>query len=245
MTADPVIQSDGMLWAMNSARSSDETAKYSPVAKSVLIEVKNIFDEIFGAEAVNAHKHLLIEFTAASNPEISAGKNLIQLVAPMNCPLAIIFEFAHELCHVMADAGAPESYKWFEETLCQLMSFHALRRFRDHLAEGKLPQFSPLINNIEPYIQKMFKCKDMGGKSFPVFFHENLPHLMKERYDRDMNHTIARQLDGLFTESPEFWKIVPVLSTINPDRGPASNMLALTDAAGIPDRDSLIACLFE
>ena len=75
------------------------------------------------------------------DPETIKSERLIYVTAVDIYWAQIIFQYSHELCHLLIEEPIPEHFKWFEESLCDLASIYFLYEsaekwplsFPDHL----------------------------------------------------------------------------------------------------------------
>ena len=180
----------------------------------VLNLVRDVFLDIFGHENLSKHPILSV-FSSSEGPSTFRRHNLIFLSSTGRYYLQHIYQFSHELCHFMVPDNVCSAYRWFEETLCEAMSWYVLQRIYDMGAANPFPWLSSLFLEDTDYISR---CK---AKRIPlrapvsVFLSEQLDYLRQQCYDRPVNCAIAYELYPLFEEYPQLWKIVLHLHLLN------------------------------
>lgn len=124
-----------------------------------------------------------------------------------------IYEFAHELCHIMSNYDAhggiaSRKYnQWFEETLCETASLYTLRSM------AVTWQTDPPRAGWEAHAKKLGAFAELliseghrelpEGTSLAGWLRENEETLRNEPYLRDKNEIVARLLLPLFENDPD------------------------------------------
>lgn len=165
-----------------------------------------------------------------------AGQYVVQLTARDDRWFQYVYQFAHELCHVLSNfdnkeglAGekVDESNQWFEESLCETASLFTLQRLavvwetnpptRNWSGYGKL--FSAYAVRLidEPHRHLA------AGQSFRDWFSENKAALSGSPYQREKNELVAANLLPLFAAHPELWQSIAYL---NPSKASAGKPFA-------------------
>ena len=121
-----------------------------------------------------------------------------------------IYQYSHELCHLLIEEPIPEQFKWFEESLCDLASIYFL-----HESAEKWPSFFPDHLGYQAKIQEYISGLS-SGESFPLkeLFDDQSKcsvYLKTHRYDRGKNRYIAHSLFPIFKGTPQIWESVPLL----------------------------------
>lgn len=201
---------------------------------AVLGEVCQVFTKTFGEETINAHPVLSV--LHCDDGPITYRKNtLIFLSSRGKYYNQYIYQFAHELCHFMVTGDTPDEYRWFNETLAQMMSWYAMQRIYESRDARKLEQLSMYYDGMPDYINNtMMDRDDLHGKSIAEYIQLNLRHLQKNWENRRKNCTIAREIYPLFCEYNVLWKIVPFLDQIKAGMTLESALQTLGNLAGIP-----------
>lgn len=124
----------------------------------------------------------------------------------------IIFQYSHELCHLLIEEPIPEHFKWFEESLCDLASIYFLYEsaekwplsFPDHLDyQAKIRNY---ISDLS--VGEKFQLKELFNEQS-----EYSIYLKTNRYDRSKNRHVALSMLPIFKDAPQIWKSVPLLCT--------------------------------
>lgn len=141
-----------------------------------------------------------------------------------------------------------QKYRWFEETLCQLMSWYAMNRIYESRTDHPLPQLDKFYSQMPDYINDDQRTRaPLAGVPLPTFIQTNLQHLQANCYNRAMNRTIAYELYPLFLKNPGLWKIIPSLHTLTNDMSlsDALNRLCRTLNSKESGSDQLIKWLLK
>ena len=133
-----------------------------------------------------------------------------------------VYQFSHELCHVMTgfDRYRDHKHKWFEETLCELASLFVLRRLAK-VWEDTPPadiigakEFAPNHRTYAKHIQNKY-----GGvlDSQPQdWLAMNIKLMEDDPCKRDLNGVVAVSLLGRFSDDPSLWRDCESLNQWNP-----------------------------
>lgn len=182
---------------------------------AVLDSVKIEFEKDFGSEHVN--NRTVVIFPCKSNPVSYPAKNLIFLSARGRRWNSYVYEFSHELCHLMI-GNTDRDLGWFVESICELASFFYLRRL------GTVWRHSPPYPNWSTYAPKMHtyfeleseKAVKLGEqKSLSQFIHEQDSYLRANSEQRSINALCALEMLPHFESAPNLWKDVVNLSKIS------------------------------
>ncbi len=124
-----------------------------------------------------------------------------------------VYEFAHELCHIMSnyDAhGGLDSRKynqWFEETLCETASLHTLRSLAVAWESAPpRPGWERHARDLGAFAELLI---NEGHRQLPegvplaAWLRENEETLRNDPYLREKNETVAKLLLPLFENDPE------------------------------------------
>ncbi len=133
-----------------------------------------------------------------------------------------IYQFSHELCHVMIhyDRYKRHKHNWFEESLCELASLFVLHRLAAVWAEDPPPDIldaSGFAPNHRTYAGKIeAKYGSLPGSTLPEWFIRNIGVLEADPYKRDLNGVVAVSLLGRFRNEPSLWRDCGWLSHWDP-----------------------------
>lgn len=205
---------------------------------NVLLRVRHVFKNIFGKDVLALHPVLSIMHTS-DVPITFRERCLIFLTSTSAYYLQHIFQFAHELCHFMVPADVCAPYRWFEETLCQAMSWVSLVEIRKMSSVTPCYELTNLYSAIDEYVECDMDNRCSFTGALPKFISQNLAHLKADCEDRPMNNAIAYSLFPVLQEYPELWNIIPHLDKMNGDIPLRENLVALAGLAKI--RPSVMA----
>lgn len=200
----------------------------------VLHAVKQEFEDIFGAELVNSHATLAVLPTI--NGPVTVRKNhLIFLSSGGTRYIQLIYQFAHELCHFMVPDDVCKPYRWFEETLCEAMSWFILQKIYTEQTTRPVSQLLTSYQSMPSYIKNsMNKRISLNDKPLPTVLDARLPQLREDCYIRELNAAIAYEIFPLFWENPDLWKIVPVLNKLQEENDLLQNLNSIGALAQLP-----------
>ncbi len=123
-----------------------------------------------------------------------------------------VYQFSHELCHVMTrfDRYRNHRHKWFEETVCQLASLFVLHRLAALWDRTPPPEiigaktFAPNHRTYAEDIQAKWRAPLNGP--LPEWLSANIATLETDPYRRELNGVVAIALLGRFNEDPLLWR---------------------------------------
>ena len=123
-----------------------------------------------------------------------------------------VYQFSHELCHVMTnfDRHRAHKHKWFEESLCELASLFVLHRLADGWKERPPPcvfEAEAFAPNFRTYAEEIEQGhRQPGDGDFRTWLTVNLDRLEKDPFIRELNGTFATALLDRFLEDPSLWR---------------------------------------
>lgn len=245
----PIDPQSGVHWCLCVPEDGNEegfTLSAGENITHVLCAVKKVFETIFGTDIVNAKGSLMI-FYHNNNPVTYRSAKIICLSATSTYYMQYIFQFSHELCHFMVPNEVCDSFRWFEESLCQLMPIYVFQKLREQESTTPFWELSNLYATIDDYILKSFHPYTYPETTFTAFFNRVLPEMQSFCYHREYNDAVAAQIKSIFFDNPSLWHIVLNLHLLK-DGMPVDDALqTVCHAARIQDetRDRLIACFHE
>lgn len=152
------------------------------------------------------------------------GQYVIQLTARNEQWFQYVFQFAHELCHVLSNfdrkeaigGEVHESNQWFEESLCETASLFTLRRLAV-VWETNPPtrNWSGYGSTFSAYAIRLMTEPHRhlpAGLSFREWFAQNKESLRNNPYLREKNELVAAILLPLFEARPELWRSIAYLN---------------------------------
>lgn len=233
--ACPIAFDEHTYWFLLSDSSSGFHSCQENIAQ-VLALVRREFISIFGTETVAAHPSLMVCYRGDEDPETFRQQNLIYLSSCDPTYLQHIYQFSHELCHFMVPTEVCDPYRWFEETLCQAMSWYILQRIYDMGRTNPLPWLNEFCIINPAYItNSQRKRKPLEPAPLSAFVSRNFPYLQVQCYDREMNRAIAYEIYPLLEQYPSLWLIVPHLAKLRADMDLSSAILFLLQEAGVEE----------
>jgi hypothetical protein len=128
-----------------------------------------------------------------------------------------IYQFAHELGHVVANAdqpGTPDA-GWFGESLAEVFALSVLRRtagnWKTHPPYPGWESFAP---SLWTYAEDLIKpCRLSPGQTLAQWYGDHETALRHDSTNRPLNAVVAAALLPLFEANPAHWK---ALSWIDP-----------------------------
>ncbi|HET9978705.1 MAG TPA: tripartite tricarboxylate transporter substrate-binding protein [Burkholderiaceae bacterium] len=151
-----------------------------------------------------------------------AGEIRIELTAGGNDAGAYVYEFAHELCHVLANHerhphhAVTRRHQWFEEALCEVASLYtlkALARAWQHAApSASLAAAAPQLEQTAARLQQETHRRLPTGSTLASWYRASSDALGRGAYQRERNEVVANLLLPLFEENPELWEAIGFLN---------------------------------
>ena len=123
-----------------------------------------------------------------------------------------VYQFSHELCHVMTnfDRHKRHNHRWFEESLCELASLFVLHRLAELWKEkppDTVPDATRFAPNHQTYAERIAaRYPRLNRDHLPDWFAGILPELQTNPYDREICGTIAVALRAAFRADPTLWQ---------------------------------------
>ena len=236
-----------MRWSLFADGSTGFSIEDGEAISKVLQFVGLEFESILGKALVDSHATLAVAHTNDS-PVTWRAYNLIFLSSSDNTYLQHIYQFFHELCHFMVSLDVCDSFRWFEETICQIMSWFILERIYEKRDISPCKPLAPYYDCFPRYIQEdMDKRYRLNGLPLSNFILKNLAYLKRECEDHFVNRTIGYEIYPLFKEHPNLWRIVQYLDQLNDGMGLDDAIRFLSDIAGVENiwRDQLVQRMTE
>jgi hypothetical protein len=124
----------------------------------------------------------------------------------------LAYQFSHELCHILSNyhrrnrAGG-DANGWFEEALCEAVSFFALARMAESWrTRPPYPNWQSYSAHLSSYLEAMVGDEASqlpSGTSLADWFAENERMLVENRYDRPGYAVAALHLYRRLLDEPE------------------------------------------
>lgn len=138
-----------------------------------------------------------------------------------------VYQFSHELCHVMTnfDRHKGHKHRWFDESLCELASLFVLHRLAE-LWKAQPPEAIPDAAGFAPnhhtYAERIeARSPRISRDRLPDWFTEAVPRLEANPYERYLCGTVAVALLDSFHADPALWRDCVHLNHWNPDADPS------------------------
>ena len=121
-----------------------------------------------------------------------------------------VYQFAHELCHVMInfDRHRAHKHRWFSEALCELASLFVLHRLGDAWIEDPpdgVAEAAAYAPNFATYAQRVAGRHPRPG-DLSGWLADHLPDLEADPYRRELNGVLAVSLLQPFLDDPSLWR---------------------------------------
>ncbi|WP_374266891.1 hypothetical protein [Zoogloea sp.] len=156
-----------------------------------------------------------------------AGEYRIRLHARDENWHLYVYEFAHELCHLLSNydaqplpAGAHRDNQWFEETLCETASLFTLRHLAQRWeAEPPGPEWAGEADRLRRFFDLLVS---EGHRRLPpdaplaAWLQAHEDELRHNPYLREKNEVLANLLLPLFERNPENWQALGYMN-LDPD----------------------------
>ena len=208
----------------NANKESIETLLYS------------VADELLSRLPANLAVPIVVEHTDRSPVVLyergPAGEYQVQLHASGENWHLYVYEFAHELCHILSNFDhnpGPQNVRynqWFEETLCETASLFALKNVAAKWESSPpAPRWSEAAKKLRRFFDHLLS---EGHRQLPqhtpltAWLQENEERLRDDPYSRKKNEVVANLLLPLFRDDPQDWA---ALSYLNLDSADARNSL--------------------
>lgn len=131
-----------------------------------------------------------------------------------------VFQFAHELGHILCDYQKDSSsIRWLEESICEVASLFVLERMEEAWKQTSLHKQDPLYAaKFTRYFQaRINMVEEISNEEFTFWWEQRLPFLETNAIHRRTNLIIAKKLLPLFQQSPEVaWKSCRTLNQNKP-----------------------------
>ncbi len=123
-----------------------------------------------------------------------------------------VYQFAHELCHVMTnfDRVKQHPYKWFEEALCELCSLFVLRRLASTWRTeppSAVYDAAGFADEFKIYADGVTQARsEARPQDFASWFRKHAGVLEQDRYKRTLNGVVADALLPDFLTDRSVWQ---------------------------------------
>lgn len=138
-----------------------------------------------------------------------------------------VYEFSHELVHILASYEKNERpehrrHQWFEEMLCETVSLYMLKHFAlTWNAAPPLPESHGYAPAIQAFTRRALSDRHRklpAGVSFEQWFSRTAPQLVSSPYMRKENELVASLFLPLIEKNSD-WRAVAYLNAGDPPTG--------------------------
>lgn len=192
---------------------------------AVLNSSMELFEKSIHPENLNS-KLAIVQNSRSHNPPIDhpkmyklASKNIIYLNVEGTYWSKYAYQFAHEYCHHLIESdfiNSSDQFGWFEETLCELASIHSIKNMA---ATWKYaPPYENWVSyavSLEEYFNEILNRETNNlDYSLSSWLIENIDLLSKDRYLRDKNCLVAKNISDIFFEDPTLWNSITYINRV-------------------------------
>jgi hypothetical protein len=221
-----------------------EPANVEAVARSVA----DAFDAFDAGEPVSI---LLEPVAGEDDPPITLfapnelGEIVVRLNVRGNLWARLAYQFAHELCHVIADPTTfvLDRFTWIEEALCETGSLFALRRMATTWATdppySNWPDYAPALANYAAERMHDPAHRVPPGQTFAAWLRARLPRLEADPGRRADATVVACQLLPIFEHDPTGWRALRYLHACPRDSSLREFVRGWRDACPPPLRSTV------
>ena len=186
----------------------------------------SVADELMSRLPNKLNKPIVVTHTK-SNPVAlydrgPNGEYLVHLHASGQSWHLYVYEFAHELCHILSNyeehvgAETKKYNQWFEETLCETASLYTLKSLADTWEKTPpSPELSARSKNLRRFFEHLV---GEGHRQLPSYaplaswLEEHKDDLRQNPYLREKNEVVANLLLPLFQSNPQNWDALTYLN---------------------------------
>ncbi|HWE00774.1 MAG TPA: hypothetical protein VG326_00085 [Tepidisphaeraceae bacterium] len=147
------------------------------------------------------------------------GEFQVKLTAHSTFWAQYTYQFAHELCHVLASVDHPHRgrHQWFEESLCETSSLFVLSKMHEAWdRDPPYPNWKSWGVHYDEYLNAMLaeRARRLAAdQTMSQWVTSKLPELEKERKVTEHSKLAAAYLLGIFQDEPQGWEAITWLNT--------------------------------
>jgi hypothetical protein len=157
------------------------------------------------------------------------GEYVVHLSATDRRWAEYAYQFAHELCHVLAryelrPSSGTSSHQWFEEALCETASLFVLRRLATAWeSEPPYPHWHDYAPAFREFALALMDEPHRRAAEEPLarWYRAHREALARDPYLRPQNELIATRLLVLFEEQPGGWGALDCLNAVAAREAPS------------------------
>jgi hypothetical protein len=156
------------------------------------------------------------------------GKFTIHLAAKGDSWAQLVYQFSHELAHVLArgESGKEKESpnQWFEESICMTASLFTLRRMSETWKTSPYPNWKSFAPSLRKYADNQMSKQSRqlpNDMTLAQWYKKNESNLKSEDVSaseaRNKQFIIASKLLPIFEKSPSLWESVSYLDVKKSD----------------------------
>ncbi len=132
-----------------------------------------------------------------------------------------VYQFSHELCHVLAnfDRCRGHKHKWFEESICEMASLYVLRRLSVVWRVNPPPTIIGAVqyaSSYATYVDNFAAKYDVPPRGeLDEWLASNIPAMEKNSTIRDLNAIVSLSLLDCFLKDSVLWREIGHLNLWN------------------------------
>lgn len=176
---------------------------YSYAGLEFIVEsLINVFEINFGIK-INSDVIIVNRRGVDALPESLREQGIINLYIDGNYPCQFIYQLAHEMCHYFYFYvfNIPQKYRWFEETICELVSELTLNILSKSWSGPKLFVHVSNAQASKNYLQDIIRTNEMKIKRQRIDYLAIEDYLENNCYNRDVNEFFALQIFTLIKDT--------------------------------------------
>ena len=192
-----------------------EWGSISPSCISSLLDnVDSVLELPWGSRHLSNTCISVLREHNADHPSSWPKSGLIYLTALDGFYCKYIFQYAHELCHVLIGKGFLKKHQWFEEVLCEVSSQFALSRIASTWKHSPFPY---AVSGYHAAVLDYLNDRALSahpldpGVSINDFFTASIASLEADSCIRNINTLFANRILPTFLRNDSLWSSVPFM----------------------------------
>lgn len=193
-------------WFMFCEESYPFSAHVCDLVHPILAVVKRLFTDTFGTDYVNSFNPLYIMPTHGY-PMTFKENNIVFLSSSASI-FQTIYQFSHELCHIMIKSKVATDFQWLEETICEMASIYCFERMENYIQNGEQIPSVLRVDSVQykNYIDTTLRtATPLNGMPLSKFIELHLHELKNDPYLRHYNAAIALSVYPIFKNNIAAW----------------------------------------
>ena len=143
----------------------------------------------------------------------------------------VVYQLAHEMCHLMIPGEVAENLKWLEESICELSSYIFLPKIKKYwLRLAATASIDQVKASYAPFFEEYVLDDQLKSEAFDLASlignpdSNELSSLISDCCMRNKNTYIAINLLPIFKTLPLTWHAVPYLGAIPPNQSLSASL---------------------